>query len=82
MFLLVFFVVLEAGRHPRGSPDAVESILYKYRPKRSHGDLVRVNVDAFVDFCHMLKLSMFALEAKNGLQFRPNSFNNLSRSIT
>ena len=77
-----FLRVLEAGRHPRGSPDAVGSILYKYRPKRSHGDLIRVNFDDFVYFCHILKPSLLVLEAKNGLQRLHKSFNNLMRLIT
>ena len=59
--------VSEARKNPRGSPDAVGSILYKYRPKRSHVDMIRVNFDDFVCFIHILRPSLVVLEAKNSL---------------
>ena len=37
----------QAGRHPRGSPEPVGSILCKYEPKRIHiMDLFRFSFDA------------------------------------
>ena len=32
---------LESGRHPRGFPEPVGSILVEYEPERTHMDLVR-----------------------------------------
>ena len=46
--------VLRPGRHPRGFPELVGSILYEYQPERSHMDLFRIR---FHDFPPNLALS-------------------------
>ena len=44
--------VLEAGRHPRGFPEPVGSILVEYEPEPSHMDLIRTSFHAFWKFWH------------------------------
>ena len=39
--------VLRPGRHPRGFPELVGSILYEYEPERSHMDLFRIHFHDF-----------------------------------
>ena len=39
--------MLKPGRHPRGFPELVGTILYEYQPKRSHMDLFRISVHDF-----------------------------------
>ena len=68
-----FFGVSQAERHPRGSPDAVGSILYKYRPKRSHGDLIRVNFDDYMCFPHIWQPPLLVLEAEKVVVVTPEN---------
>ena len=43
----IFRRVLRPGRHPRGFPELVGSILYEYQPERSHMDLFRIHFHDF-----------------------------------
>ena len=63
-------------------PDAVGSILYKYHPKRGHGDLIWVNVDAFVCFLHIRCVIWLRKGHKFDVVSTQKSFNNLLGLIT
>ena len=47
LIFLFFSRVLRPGRHPRGFPELVGSILYEYEPERSHMDLFRIHFHDF-----------------------------------
>ena len=68
LYFWIFRGGLESGRHPRGFPDPVVSILLEYQLKWSHNmDPVWVVFNDFVYFLHILQPSLVALEAKNSL---------------
>ena len=47
LILIFSRAVLRPGRHPRGFPELVGSILYEYQPERSHMDLFRIHFHDF-----------------------------------
>ena len=44
---VIFRRVLRPGRHPRGFPELVGSILYEYEPERNHMELFWISFHDF-----------------------------------